>query len=227
MDRAEHVAKVLSAVVRDVEAAVRAEDVHAVAVLRIDADLAEVHRPRVERRQLLPAVASINAPVDAVLAARRFDGGVDDAAVAAEDVEADAAFVAARQSGGELRPGGAAVCGPVDAAAGSAAVESPRSALALIHRSEEDVRILRIHDDVGRARVLVDEEAPGPRPPSVRRAEHTPLGVRSPQMTGRGDVDDLRVGGMDDDAADVAGVLEARRGPRASRVGGLVRAVAP
>jgi hypothetical protein len=93
MDGAEHVAKRPAAVVGDVEAAVRTEQVDAVAVARIGANLAVVHRPRIERRPRLPGVAAVGAAVDAGVAAGCFHDREDEPRIAAEDVQADAALV--------------------------------------------------------------------------------------------------------------------------------------
>ena len=82
---------------------------------------------------------------------------------------------------------------PVDAAAGPAAVESPRLALALIRRRVQRLRILRVDHEVGRAGVVVDVQHLLPRAPAVGGLEDAALGVRSPQMADRRDVHDVRV----------------------------------
>src|SRR5476651_520027 len=131
MDRAEHVPEVSSGIVRDVEAAVRAEQVHAVAILRVHSNLAEVHRTRIQRRDRAPAVAAVRTEVDAALAASRFDDGVDEARIGVEEIETDTSLVALRQPLRQQRPRDAAVARAVDAAAGAAAVEPPRLPLPL------------------------------------------------------------------------------------------------
>ena len=227
VDRAEHVAKVSSTVVRDVEPAVRSEEVDAVAILRIDPNLAVVHRTRIHRRQLVPRVAAIHAAVDAALATGGFDDRVDQPSVAAEDVEADASFLALREPRRQRRPRRAAVDGAVDAAARSAAVESPGFALALIGRGEQDLGVLWIHGEIGRAGVLVDEQHLVPGLAAVDRLEYAALGVRTPQMADGGNVHDIGVARMNDDAPDVTRFFEARGSPGATRVERLVDAVAP
>src|SRR5581483_12287701 len=110
--------------------------------------------------------------IDAILAAGRLDDGVHEPAVAVEDVEADASRVAAREAVVQLRPRDAAVLAAVDAAARAAAVESPRAALALVHRRIEHIGVLWIHHEVGGTGVLVDEQRPRPRLAAVGRPEH-------------------------------------------------------
>src|SRR5262249_28201137 len=224
---AEDVAKVPAAVVRDVEPAIRSEEVYAVAILRVDADLAVVHGPRIQRRPQLPRVAGVAAAVHAAVPARGFDDGIDNARIAAEDVEADASLVAGRQAVLQLGPGRAAVARSEDRAARSAAVEAPGFSLPLIRRSEERLRVLRIDDQIGCAGVVVDVQPLAPRLPAVDRLEYTALGVGAPQMSDGRDVHDVGVRWVNDDAADVPRVGEARCFPVAAAVTGLVDAVAP
>ncbi len=116
---------------------------------------------------------------------------------------------------------------PVDVAARAAAVEAPRLPLALIRRREQRLRILRIHDDVGGTGVVVDEQHVVPGPAAIGRFEHAPLGVRAPQMADRRDIHDVRIAGMNDDAADVPRLVESDVRPRAAGVDRFVDAVAP
>ena len=225
--RAEHVPEVLAAIVRNVEAAVRPEQVHAVAVSGIGANLAVVHRARIQRGPLLPCLPAVGAAIHAAVAAGRLDRRVDDAWIAVKDVEADASLLARRQAGGELRPGGAAVARAIDPAAGPAAVESPRLALPLIHRGEEGFRIAWIDHEVGRAGVVVHVEDLPPRLPAVGRLEDAALIVRSPQVADCSDIDDVRMLGMNDDPADVACIGEARGLPGAAGIQRAIHAVAP
>jgi hypothetical protein len=111
-----------------------------------------------------------------------------------------------------------------DAAAGTAAVEAPGRAAALIRRAVQDVRVDRVHDDVGEARVLVDELRERPVGAAVRRLVEAALLVRSEQVPDRGDVEDIRVLRMDDDARDALCLLQPHLLPRLAGVGGLVDA---
>ena len=100
------VAERLAAVVGDVQ--VDAVHVDPLRLVGIDADLAEVHRPRIEAVDLGPALALVLGAEDTALA--MLDDGVDDVRVLAIDVEADAAGVAGSgRPVGELAPGAAGV----------------------------------------------------------------------------------------------------------------------
>src|SRR5262249_23985870 len=123
-------------------------------------------------------------------------------------------------------PRDAAVSRSEEAAAGAAALTSPRVNLDLPHAGEQDSGIARIHRDVGAADLLVDEQRALPRRAAVAGAEHTALGLRTVCRAERARDDDVGVGGMDDDASDAAGFLESHARPRLARVGRLVDPVA-
>ena len=94
----------------------------------------------------------------------------------------------------------------------------------------EDLRVLRIHDEVGRAdhpAVGLDLERLRPGLAAVDRLVDAALVVRRVEVAERRHVDDVGVHRVDDDAADVVGVFEAHVRPRLARVGRLVDAVAP
>ena len=203
----------------------RAEHVDAAVVLRVDPDLAEIERSRLERAHLLPRLSAIVGPENpAVLVLVR---QVDDVRVLPVDVDADAADVAGGQAALDARPRSRGVGRLVQPAARSAAVETVRLALPLVGRRVERVRIARIHGDVDEPRVLVDELRVGPRLPAVGRLEQPALPVRAEQVAGRRDIDDVGVCRVNDDAADVLRVGEPHEGPRRAAVGRFVDAVAP
>src|SRR5881396_1970931 len=101
-------------------------------------DTAVITGTWIDSRQVLPGFAPIETAIDAASECG-FDDGIDYAAIAREQAEADSAFVAARQSISQLRPGRSAIGCAEDAAAGTTAVESPALALALIHGGEDHV----------------------------------------------------------------------------------------
>jgi hypothetical protein len=72
-----------------------------------------------------------------------------------------------------------------------------------------DVRVLRIELHLNAAGVLVDEENLFPGRAAVRRAEDAALGVRTVRMPETCDKDDVRLCGMDDEAADLLHVRKA------------------
>ena len=62
---------------------------------------------------------------------------------------------------------------------------------------------------------------------AVGRLEHAALGVCSPEVTLRGDVDDVGISWMDHDTGNDARVDKAHVVPALAAVGGLVNAIAP
>ena len=110
------------------------------------------------------------------------------------------------------------------AAARAAAVEAPRRAPALVRRGVEHVRVRRVHHDIGEAGVVVDEVRVRPGLAAVGRLEQAALGVRPEQVAERGDVDDVRILRVDDDAADALGFLQPDVLERLAGVGRLVDA---
>ena len=74
------------------------------------------------------------------------------------------------------------------------------------------------------ARSLLKSTLPGAA--AVARAEDAALAVGAPGVAEGGDVDEVRVGRVDADAPDVAGVAQADGSPGAAAVGGPVDAVA-
>src|SRR5688500_18303001 len=128
---------------------VDAAEVDDVRVVRIDADLAEVHRARIGVVHLRPRLAGVGGLVEAggivvdaltapaatpaalLLFLWALDDGVENVRVLAIHVERDAAERAVEHAAFQLRPRLAAVGGLEDAAARAAAVEAARGAPAL------------------------------------------------------------------------------------------------
>ena len=226
-------------VIRDRE--LRAEDVDAVRVARVDADLGVVHRTRVRVGHLLPRLAAIRGAEEPALpraaaaapeplprlARIRLDERVHEVPVPPVDVDPDAALVALGETLREFHPGVAAVHGAVEAAAGPAAVEAPPRPLPLVHGREDRVRVRRVHGEVDGARVLVDVEHPLPRVAAVPGSEHAALLVRPPKVADRRYVDDVRVARVDEHAGDVLRRLQPLVRPRVAAVRRLVDAVPP
>ena len=130
------------------------------------------------------------------------------------------------QAAAEARPLPAAVGRLPDAAARAADVEVPRLARQFVRDRVEHVRVLAAHHEIDDARLVVDEERLLPRLAAVLGHEQAALGVGREEVAHRGDVDDVRVLRMDEDARDVVRVAQAHVRPRLARVGRLVDAVA-
>src|SRR5207253_3223325 len=109
------------------------------------------------------------------------DERVDDAGVAAVDVDPDASDVAlGGQALRELRPRLSAVGRLPQRAAGAAAVVAEGGAPALVGGGVERVRTLGVHGHVHEAGVLVDELRVRPGLAAVGGAEQAALPIGSP-----------------------------------------------
>src|SRR5690606_35578983 len=102
-----------------------------------------------------------------------------------------------------------------------AADDRPRLALAAPQRRVDRVRVRRVQLEVDRADAVRHEQHVLPRAAAVRRTVDTALAALAERVAQRGDVDAVRVLGMDLDRADLAHVPEAQEAP------GLARVVAP
>jgi hypothetical protein len=96
----------------------------------------------------------------------------------------------------------------------------------LVHRGKQRVRRLPVDHQIDRAGAIVDVEHFLPGLPAVARAEDAALLVAREQMPHCGDINGLRVGGMNDDARDVMGVWETHQLPGLTGVRGLEDAFA-
>src|SRR5262249_24233291 len=135
---------------------------------------------------------------------------------------------AARQPLRDLVPRAPAVGGSEDAAleALAAGVDRPRLALDGPHRSEQVARVLRVHREVDGAGPVADLQHLLPRPAAVLRPVDATLRVRPEDVAEDGEEGDVRIAGVNRDAADEAGLLEADLRPRLAGVDRLVGAVA-
>ena len=142
------------------------------------------------------------------------------------DGQADAAQVLGGQAGLELRPGGAAVGRFVDGALRAAVDQRPDVPAALVGGGEQHVGVARIEDDVGDAGVLADGQHLLPGLAAVGGLVQAAVAARPPERSLGGDVDDVGVARVDDDLADVLGLLQAHVLPDLAAVVGAVDAVA-
>ena len=202
-----------------------ARHVQLVGVLRIRMDVLVVHRLRLHVGAALPAVARVVGGVDrGVLGG--LDLGVDQALLRRRKRRHDAAEIAARKSGANATPGGAAVGGLVNAALRAAVDQRPGVAPALMRGCDEHVGIVRIHRDVADAGVLADVQDLRPVGAAVGRLVETAIAAGRPQRPVRRDVDDLRIARIDHDAADVLRILQPEVPPRAPGIVAAIHAVA-
>ena len=108
----------------------------------------------------------------------------------------------------EPAPALAAVARTIEPAARAAARHPPRKAARLPETGEQDTRVPGIERDVGGPGVGVDDEHRRPGPPTVQRAIDAALRIRSEGVPEEGREGDLRIGGMDDDLADLPLLVE-------------------
>src|SRR6185312_3434753 len=121
-----------------------------------------------------------------------------------------------------LRP---AIVRDVEATSRATAEFAPGTHLHLPHTRDQRVRIVRIHGEPGAADILAAEENPVPVLAAVGRAVDALLLLRSGRAAQYAGEDDDRVGRMNDDAADPAGLWKSHVGPRMAGIGRPVDAV--
>ena len=202
-----------------------AENIDPLFVIRIDADLAVIHRPRIQAVHPCPCFALVFGPKYAAFLV--LDGRIHDVGVAAGDVEADSPHGTFGKAVAQLPPGASAIDALVDPAVGTAAVEAPRTASTLIGRGIEHLGIGRVHRQINRAGVFIQAKHVLPVLSAVDRHEHAAFRVRTPKVSERGRVYDIGVLRIDDDSADVVRLTKTHVLPRPAAVGRLVDAIAP
>src|SRR5262245_52639840 len=194
-------------------------------VVRVDAELALVHRPRTTVAHLSPACPAIFRSDDAALGI--FDDCVNDAGISAVDIKSDPAGHSVRKVFSKLCPGSSSVNCLVHSASRAAAVESPRGTTSLIGCSVKGTGALRIHRDISYAGVLVDEQGLCPGFSPIGCLVDPSLAIRSPKMSENCDVDDIGIARIDHHSPDVLGILEAHVLPGFSAVERAINPIAP
>src|SRR6185503_12811293 len=156
------------------------------------------------------------------------DEEVDTLRRAGRHGDADAPRRPRQAVAGELAPVVAAVGGLPQAAARAVRrrVDVPGWPPRLPERGVDRPRIAGLEGEVDRASVLVRAENLFPVRAAVARAEHAALSVGPVGVAEGGDVDEVGVRRIDEDAADLLAVAEPGVDPGAAAVGGLVHAVA-
>src|SRR5262249_32982744 len=146
--------------------------------------------------------------------------------IAGRQGQPDSAQVFRGQAGFDLVPRLAAICGAVNGAFRPAVDQRPDVPPSLIRRSQEDVGIARVQGDIGDAGVFADVEDEVPGLAAVGRLVKAAVTSWAPKRSLGGDVDRVRIAGIDQDLPDVFRVFEADVFPRLAAVGGFVDAVA-
>ena len=177
-----------------------------------------------DRAAVRVALAFLRGPAGFVAV----DEGVEHFRVRGGGVEADpAAHRCRRQAAVRVGPAAAAVCRFPDAALARARLDArvaPLAPHALPRCRVQRVRVRWIHHQIDGAGARALVEHLRPRPPAVGRLEDAAHLVLGPGVSGRRDVDDVRVGRVDQDAGDRVRVGEAGVAEGAAAVARLEQA---
>src|SRR5882762_3838348 len=203
-------------------------DVNGIYIFRISPNMGEIPGALAEAVVVgdeRPVLAAVIGPIEPAFF--RFDERVDDIRIGAGNGNADAAQRALGDAiAFDALPSGTVVIRTEEPILGAAAIERPGSAVALPHGRKEDVRIARIENEVNAAGVVVEIENFFPVLAAVAGAKDAAFGVRAVGMAQGGDECDIRIRGMNDDFADVPGVLQTDVGPSLPGVIRTIDAVA-
>ena len=122
----------------------------------------------------------------------------------------------------DVLPGVTAVGGAVDRAAGPAGGKIPRFSTGLPECGEHDTRIVRVHRQICGAGRLIPEKHALPRFAAVGRAEDSTFRAVAEDIAQCGDIYHVWIRGMNPNARDVLGGLQAHVRPASSPVRGAV-----
>src|SRR5579884_370459 len=170
----------------------------------------------------LPGFAGVVGAEDSPVL--RFHDRPDAVRLDGRDGDADLAQHAGRHAriAAEIGPGGAAVGGLVELAAGSAAVEGIGGAPGLPGGRVERIGIVRVHAQVHGAGAVALEEDLLPRLAAIRGLVDAALRVGAPDVAERGHIDDVRIRRIDLDAGNVLGGFQTDVLPGLAAVRALV-----
>ena len=201
-------------------------DVEPVGIPGIDDDVGVILGLGVEVVALLPGGAEVMGAKDAALLVGCLDDGVDQIGIRRGRRQADAAQFDRGQARLEFVPARAAVGRLVECALRTAVDQCPDMPAALVGGGHQHVGIARIEDHVGDAGVVADREHLLPVLTAVGGLVEPAVAAGSPERPLGGHVDDVRVPWVDDDLADMLGLLEAHLLPAFAAVVRAVDAVA-
>jgi hypothetical protein len=131
-----------------------------------------------------------------------------------------------RQSvAGQLLPGQSAVDGFIQPAARSAAGARPGLKFELPHAREKNVRIVRIHDQIGAAGVLIHLQHLRPALAPVAGSKHAALRLRAISMSQCACEHDVGIFRIHNHTRDAAGFFEPHQVPGLARIERLINAL--
>ena len=204
--------------------------VNTVLILGIHKDIGVVKGPVsdvVPVVDLLPGEATVLRLVERVFLG--LHQGVDDIRFAGGDRQPDAAQLPLGQAFlfGKLLPGPSPVMGHMEPGARAPGFEEPGVPFVFPHGHQQLVGIGGVHDHVGHPGFVIHEEDLLPGLSSIGCFEHPTLRVLPPGGADGTRVDGVGVCGIDKDAVDVAGLLQAHPLPGPACVQGAVDPVPP
>src|SRR5262249_52794079 len=104
---------------------------------------------------------------------------------------------------------------------------APGGAAALISCGIERLVIRRIHYQLGRPRVFIGRQDATPGQATISGFVNATLAARAPEACQRGDVDDIVVYRVNNDARDVFGSVQSHILPGLAAISRFINAVAP
>ena len=190
----ERLRKGLAAIARTIEA--RVHRIHRVRVLRIGNDARVVPRALTQLAvfvDLGPRIAAVVRPIDAAFF--RFDQRPHARRLRRRHRDADLAPESLRHAriGGDLLPTLTTVDRLEHATTRTAGVQRPRGAIRIPERRIQNVRIVRIKNQIRNAHILIAIQDFLPALAAVRGLEHATLLVRPERMPQHANPDDVRI----------------------------------
>src|SRR5207248_3194568 len=123
-------------------------------------------------------------------------------------------------------PSRAAIMGDINAATEPAAVQAPRFDVHLPQACKERLRVMRVHRKLRAAGVFIDEQRLLPSLAAVAGLEDAALPLWPVRLPDCARKNDIRIMRINDDASNVAGLLQSHAAPRPAAVCVFVDAVA-
>ena len=155
----------------------------------------------------------------------RFHPRVNDLRIGWGECDADASLHRlGKAAATHFAPGCAGIRCLPKSAPGTTALQEVGTAHPLPARSIESVVILCVHRQIHESGLVADKLDQLPRRSAVGGFVHAALRIRVPGVAQCRDVDNVRVGGIDDDATDLLRPLEPPQLPRAPGIGRFINA---
>jgi hypothetical protein len=149
--------------------------------------------------------------------------------ILAKPIDANPSKFARRKSSGDLLPALAAVVGAIQATARGELlgriVVIVAVALTLIGNNQQRLRIGRMHSEINDPRFVIDKKNSLPRLAAVTGLVQPAILVRTIQSAQDADIDNVRILGMNKDAANLKRLPQSHVGPTLAAIGRFVHAI--